>query len=247
MGYFSQDDIQAVCGVNATAKTSVKAKFQALQQYIYEQLAANDIELSLIKSGQQAIGEESISRHVTEDTDVLAVQYLRARGKAVTVEKLMGREEVASVNTIITRLHPVIEVRLAESGLCVELLLAPSAWWDQQNFKGKLAIPRHRHAFYTLLMDLDPEYTMGFWQGIHLSEMRIAGKYFQHPRILDDWLSTFEPNTDWLRIGIWLDIDAEELSSEHIKETLVNHIFALYPLYQYILWTSDNNYREFND
>lgn len=245
MGYFSDEDIQALATNDANAKRQVQERFLALHQKIYAYIQNNDLDLHLIKPSQNAVHHETVSNHTDEST--LVVQYLRKRGQAVNVERLMGREGIASANNIITRLHPVIEMRLSETGFAIELLMSPDAWFDQQNVKGKLSISRHRHDFYSTLMKLDEEYCMGFWQGVHLSEMHLSGKYFPHARILDEWMSTFHPNADWFRIGMWYDWDDATLSSQVLVEEIIKHLEDLYPLYQYFLWTSENNFREFNE
>lgn len=243
MAYFSETHIQALSENNASEKKRLQQHFLALHKKVFEQIQDNDINLNLIKSSEHAVSNETISQH--EACDVLAIQYTRNRNKAVTVERLMGREEIASVNTIITRLHPVIEMRFSAEGFALELLVSPDAWWDQENLKGKLSIARHKHEFYSLLMTLEESYCMGFWQGIHLSEMRLNGKYFQHPRILDEWLSTFHPHADWFRIGICYAIDDEALEDDNIVAELSKQIQAIYPIYNYLLWTSENNFRDF--
>ena len=243
MGYFSQDDVQAVCGDNAAEKKRVQEHFSALHKKLFEQIQNNNIDLSILRPGASVVQAETVSDF--NEANLLAVQYTRPRGKAVNVEKLMGREEVASANNLILRLHPVIELRLSEAGLALELIMSPDAWWDQQNVKGKLSVARHRHEFYSMLMELEADYSMGFWEGIRLSDMHLTGKYFQHPRILDEWLGTFHPNADWFRIGIWYDVDDEALSKESIVSELLKQTETLYSLYRYFLWTSENNFREF--
>lgn len=245
MGYFSNEDIQALANNDANAITQVQERFLALHNKIYTYIQNNKLDLHLIKPNQSAVHHETVSNNADEST--LVVQYLRKRGQAVTVERLMGREDVASVNNVITRLHPVIEMRLSVSGFAIELLMSPDAWYDQQNVKGKLSISRHRHDFYSTLMKLDEAYCMGFWQGAHLSEMHLSGKYFPHARILDEWISTFHPNADWFRIGMWYDLDDEALASDTIVKEISKHLGSLYPLYKYFLWTSDNNFREFSE
>ncbi|MGB7337482.1 MAG: hypothetical protein WBC91_01210 [Phototrophicaceae bacterium] len=248
MGYFSQDDIQALCGDNSRLKSEIQARFLTIHKKVFEQLHINDIELNIIKPSEKAVHADTVSRHKNKNDDkVLSVQYMRSRSQAVTIERLMGREEIASANNLIVRLHPVIEVRLSENGLTVELIISPDAWWDQENLKGKLSISRHRYEFYTLLMTLEDAYIMGFWEGVHQSDMHLAGKYFQHPRILDEWLSTFNTNSDWFRLGVWYALDDEALAEDQITATIVEQVRALYPVYLYFLWTSGNNYREFNN
>ncbi|MGJ3240000.1 MAG: hypothetical protein ACFE0Q_14910 [Anaerolineae bacterium] len=246
MSYFLKDDIRALQDGDAQAtRDRVRQQFYDLHEKVYKQINVLDIDLSIIKPSSQVIQQETVSQH--NEHNLFAVQYLRSRGQAVAIERLMGREEVASLNNIITRLHPVIEIRLSEAGLTLELIIAPDAWWDQQNVNGKLSIPHHRQGFYRLLQELDARYCMGFWQGIHLSEMHLKGRYFQHPRILDEWLSTFEPRADWFRIGIWYAFDEDALAPDHIVSELVAQVQALYAFYTYFLWTSDNNFRDFSE
>lgn len=246
MGYFSQEDIQALCGDDNHAKSQVQAQFLTLHKQLFEQLKNDDFDLHIIRANDNAVHADTVSRYQDKgDEAVLSVQYMRSRSQAANIERLMGREEIASVNNLILRLHPVIELRLSEQGLTIELLMSPDAWWDQENLKGKLSVSRHRYEFYTALMALDNGYMMGFWEGTHLSDMNLAGKYFQHPRILDEWLSTFTTNADWFRLGIWYDIDDEAIADDQIVSTLVEQIKAIYPIYQYFLWTSANNYRDF--
>lgn len=175
----------------------------------------------------------------------IVMPYLRHKTQAVTVERLLGREEVATHKTIEVRRHPVIEVRLSPDWFAIELLMSPDAWWDQQNLVGKLSIARHRQAIYSLLKALDAGYNLGFWRGEHLSEMHLTAAQFQHPRVMDEWMSTFEPGSDWFRLGIWYDYEDDALSEATIAETIWRHLRLLYPLYEQFLWTSDNNFRDF--
>ena len=127
----------------------------------------------------------------------------------------------------------------------VELLMAPDAWWDQQNLLGKLSVIRHKQDFYASLKNFGGNYRLGFWKGVHLSEMHLKAAHFQHIRIIDEWMSTFQANADWFRLGIWYDFDSEFLEEDHIVDELMKQIRLLYSLYMDIRWSSDNNFREF--
>lgn len=242
MGYFSKENIQAIAS-NASDTKQVAEKLSALHTSLFEQIQLKNIDLHILNADAGIVRTKTVS-HINEDK-LLAVQYTRLGANAIHVERLMGREEVTTADKTRIELHPVIELRLSEAGLALEFIISPDAWWDQQNLKGKLSVPRHRHEFYSMLMELQAEYCMGFWTGIHLSDMHLTGKYFQHPRILDEWLGTFHPNADWFRIGVWYDIDDEHLSEDSIVDELFKQVQTLYPLYHYFLWTSDNNFRDF--
>ena len=138
-------------------------------------------------------------------------------------------------------------MRLSDSCFTVEFIISPDAWYDQQNAQGKLTVARHRSEFYSLLQKLSEAHYMGFWQGTHLSDMHLNGKFFPHPRILNEWMSTFHPHADWFRIGKHYILDDESLSSEAIVAELIEQFELLYPIYKFFLWTSGNNFREFGD
>lgn len=213
-----------------------------LHQHISAQLRTQSLDLHLMVPEANAVQFSTVSDRLTEE--VATIAYTRARGQAVTVERLMGREEVATVNTVDLRRHPALELRLMPEGFVIELILSPDAWWDQQNLVGKLSVDRHRAEFYDLLQTC-ADYTMGFWQGARHSDLSLHARYFKHPRIMDEWLSTFEPAADWFRLGIWYDLDAPELSEERAEDEVLHQLRTLYTLYQHLLWTSDNNFRDF--
>jgi hypothetical protein len=241
MSYFSQEAILSFAD-ETSALTTAREQLQNLHKAVYTQIRLNNIDLNLIHSETEAVQEDSVSD--IKPRNILSVVYLRTRGQAVQVERLMGREEVANIHTVEVRRHPVIELRLSPEHFTVELLLSPDAWWDQQNLMGKLTVPRYRQDFYALLQGFDSKYCMGFWRGTRLSEMHLSAKHFRHPRIMDEWISTFQPGADWLRLGAWYTLDDESLQ-ENAAIEVAKQIRSLYGIYQHILWTSDNNFREF--
>jgi hypothetical protein len=241
MTFFNQEAVQQISSDSSALETA-REQLQTLHKAVYEQIRLNNIDLNLIHSETVTVQQDSVSD--VKPSNTLSVVYLRTRGQAVQVERLMGREEVASVNSIEARRHPVIELRLTPEHFAVELLLSPDAWWDQQNLVGKLTVQRYRQDFYALLQGFDASYFMGFWRGTHLSELHLSAKHFRHPRIMDEWMSTFQPSADWLRLGTWYKLDEEKLQ-ENAPQEIARHIKSLYGLYQHILWTSDNNFREF--
>lgn len=243
MGYFSEDDSQALAGDDLKAKVRVQQHFLTLHDAIYAHLQDNNFDLHITKPQASAVHNETVSTHTDDST--LALQYMRKREQAVSIEKLMGREGVTSVNKIITRLHPVIELRLSASGFTIEFAVSPDAWYDQQNIQGKLSIPRHRTTFYNYLLELNEAHYMGFWRGAHMSDMHLSGKYFSHTRILDEWISTFHQRADWFRIGQSYALDDDAVSQDNIISELIQQFERLYPIYSFFLWTSGNNFREF--
>jgi hypothetical protein len=249
MAYFSVENLEElnISNVEAIASSDriqkASKNLQQLHEKIYAQVTSHNMDLHILTSAKSAVVPTSAS--AVKNGGTLSVAYLRQKATALTVERLMGREEVASINTLESHRHPVIEIRLGSENLALELILSPDAWWDQQNLKGKLSVARHRHEMYELLFKLADNFCMGFWRGAHLSEMHLTANQFQHPRIMDEWMSTFEPGADWWRMGVWYDYNDEALSEEKIVETLVNNMRPLYAIYGWLAWTGDNNFREF--
>lgn len=236
------DDAWAAPAQHRTLRDA-QQHLQAIHERVYPLLRSANLDLHLLTPRADSVRYTSVSAH--HPKHAMSIAYLRPREQAVTVERLMGREEVASLQTVEAHRHPVIELRLIREYLSVELLISPDAWWDQQNLVGKLSIPEHRHDFHQLLMQFNDDYRMGFWQGVHLSEMHLRAKHFQHPRIMDEWMSTFHPGADWFRLGRWRSLDELPDTLNDLHQELLQDIRSLYDVYEHILWKSNNNYSDF--
>lgn len=244
--FLSREDLQSIA-LNPSsldeASGDVGVKLRELHEQIHAQFRMHNLHLRVFSEGRAIVHPRSVAT-LTQGGG-LAINYLRGLSEAEIVERLMGREEVGNGASVEARRHPVIEIRLTPEHFTVELLLSPDAWWDQQNMVGKLSIERHRDAIYKLLRNFPGDYRLGFWRGVHLSDMHIRGEMFRHRRVLDEWLSTFEPGKDWFRVGTWYELDDELLAPNQIRDEVIQQIKLLYPLYQDILWTGDNNFRTF--
>lgn len=247
MTLFSQENHTAIQDVAAdktdyTSNVEVAvSKLSKLHDEIYPQLVNNGFELNPIKQPNNVVFE---SASTSTKRGIISLQYMRPRAQAIRVERLMGRDETSN-NGIEARRHPVIEVRLTPSYLTVELILSPYAWWDQQNFAGKMSVDRHRSNFYQLLRKLDEETKIGYWRGVQLEEMYIKASQLYDVRIWNEWFDTFDPGKDWFRLGHWYTPEADALNEDTIVDELVRQIRNLYTLYSDVLWSSNNNYREF--
>lgn len=175
----------------------------------------------------------------------LTLSYLRSKEHATLVERLTGREGAGSHLTLDSNRHPVIEIRLTPEHLAVELVLSPSAWWDQRNLIGKVSVARHRETLRGLLQRMNGDFFFGFWEGEALSEQHLTNRQLLRGNILDEWMSTFADGQDWLRVGAWYTPEDEHLTTDRIVSELVTRIGALYNLYIFTLWTSNNNFQTF--
>lgn len=240
-GYFTSEEYGAMETVTAyDALQSAVDKLMALHTRLYGeyQKRAWQLHTGLSQPHRQSACD-------VEETPAFNLQYLRPKAQALQVERLMGREELTHIRDTQNRRHPLIEVRLTAQGMAIELILSPDAWWDQQNMVGRWTLPQHRAIFYEHLQSLDSLMCLGFWRGVHLGDMHLKASQYQHRRVLDEFLGTFEPNKDWFRLGRWYERHDEALNKANIVTSIVNVVRQLYPLYEFIVWTSDNNYRDF--
>ncbi|MCB9452318.1 MAG: hypothetical protein H6672_12835 [Anaerolineaceae bacterium] len=177
--------------------------------------------------------------------DTAALVYFRSREQAVQVERLMGKDG-AMVNSVIeTYRHPLIELRLTPQNLVVELIVSPGAWYDQQNLAGKLTIPQCYDEFREFLHDLDTDFHFGFWDGLELGDMQIELRYLLRGHSLNEWMDTFAAGYDWLRIGKWYSVDDLKLDAPETVNDIFNKLQKLHAIYEFLRWTSNNNYRSF--
>lgn len=211
-------------------------KLQNLHRVLYRQMRSYG--LNLHPHWQQPVSFESLANPL--ERNVVALHYFRGRGEAQTVEYMMGRH---MSDELTVERHPAIEIRLTPTHFAVELVISPSAWWDQQNLVGKLSVERHRTAFYHLLRTMDCAMTLGFWQGTARSDVSLSLCDIHNPRILGEWMSTFAEGQDWVRFGVWYDLNNPRLSESKLVEEVFQRVSALYKVYEFIAWSSDNDYR----
>jgi len=248
MTYFTQQDHQAVFdglrGVNSNA--GLKSAYNKLYD-LHECLAARirNYDLDLHTHWQKSATISYRSAACSGESDALALPYFRSREQAQLVERLMGRETLERSGEAAPHRHPVIELRLTPEHFAIELILSPFAWWDQQNFIGKLQLPRHRQTFHGLLSTIDSDYRFGFWDGVHLSDMHLTARELRHGSVFEEWMHTFADGQDWLRIGKWYSPDANEISDANIVGEVFSQIRRLHSLYSFMLWTSNNNFHSF--
>lgn len=234
MSYFFQDE---------AGFDSAYGRLFDLHNMLYPRVRNHNLDLHPRWQKSAIISRESAA--CVGQTQTLALTYFRSREQAEMVEKLMGKEHVSQTGQVDTYRHPVIELRVAPDHFAIELILSPYAWWDQQNFIGKLELPHHRSDFRNLLKDLDADYRFGFWDGAYLSDMHLTVGELLRGRALDEWLATFADGQDWLRIGKWFSLDDAALDAGSITSEIFNSVKSLHTLYTFMLWTGNNNFHNF--
>jgi hypothetical protein len=215
-------------------------KLRDLHRALRSRIQNHDLHIHANTQTSGVVGFESVAGNA--QTDTMTISYFRPAAEATLVERLMGRESAESNYNGDARCHPVIELRLTPDHFVVELILSPEAWWDQQNLMGKLAIHRHRNTFYKIIHSMDGDYRLGFWGGTHLSDIHLRTGELSWARALEEWMGTFEEGRDWFRIGYWYDVDDLDLDADQIVAEVFDRIKALYKLYTFLLWTSNNDF-----
>jgi hypothetical protein len=242
--YFTSDDLASIL---SPSSSMLQEKAFALHSVLRRRMRELNWDLHPNWTQPKGLACRSAARvgDTGKLTAMLTLSYLRSKEQAHLVERLMGRDMPGSAATCDVRRHPVIEMRLTPENVAIELILAPSAWWDQRNLVGKLSIPRHRDGLRSLLQRIDGDFRFGFWDGIHLSDMHLTSRQLLRGSILDEWMSTFGDGHDWLRVGVWYDADHPALDEHNIASECLQRIGALYSIYSFALWTSNNNFHNF--
>lgn len=176
----------------------------------------------------------------------ISLPFLRSKEQAAAVERMMGRDGVSAPASVDWRRHPVIELRITPAHVALELVLAPTAWWDQRNLVGKFSLPRHREALQSILAHMGGDFSFGFWDGETLGDAHLSSRQLARSGALTDLMSTFSDGQDWLRVGVWYAPEDARLCSGTLLNELGSRLAALYPLYAYLLWTSNNNFHSFH-
>lgn len=244
MSYFSLNDHQALTYNTANADMQlVYDKFQVLHKTLHRRLHDHNYDLHPHWQPSTLISNRSAT--CLGCSDAMTLPYFRSREQAQRVERLMGRDHQEWHTDVEIYRHPVIELRLTPKHFAVELVLGPNAWWDQQNFVGKLGIQRHRDTFRGILQRMDGDFHFGFWDGPELSDMHLTTRQLARSSYLHEWMSTFADGQDWLRLGMWYQPEEPMLATERIASELSQRIGMLYNVYNFLLWTSNNDFHSF--
>ncbi|MFW6116745.1 MAG: hypothetical protein ACOC6F_03365 [bacterium] len=175
----------------------------------------------------------------------MKLRYLRSKDEVRKVEQMMGLPRpLDRAETQYTK-HPMVDVRIDNQYLAIELLLTDQAWWDAQNFKRKVEQhERERTEFISLLRTMGDDYIFGGWPDSKEPELVTKAPDLANEDKLLDWLARFRPGYNWLRLGSWYrDCNDGRLSTERIAEEIIMRFGELYPVYEFLLWRPDNDFR----
>ena len=247
MTYFTRSDLLALASATANSTTAdtelqrVYDRLFRLHHALHPRLRKAGIELYANVSKQGEVGFSSSSTPFA--TELMTLTYTRSHNQSRIIENIMGRDGSEEIDT---RCHPVIEVRLTQDHIAIELVLAPEAWHDQQNLAGKLTVDAQRTALYELLATLEGNYALGFWSGAYLDEdMHLTTESLPPEYIFHQWMDTFAAGRDWFRLGIWYKVEDDAIHSDNIVTELLNRIRELNRIYNFIAWNSNNDFHRF--
>lgn len=243
MSFFSQADFNAILamsleGHQSTQQERVFNRLLDLHQQLMSRIKLNQIDLY---PNFEVPEQVATSTTVTPfEANVMTLAFSRSEATAEIVEGMMGRDGIETSDGLKVRHHPVIELRLTPENFVVELVVSSFAWYDQQNFAGKITVEQQRSHLNQILSDMQNEYFIGFWTGTQLSETRLTTRKLPPQHILLDYLTTFAAGRDWLRFGHWFQPE-DDISVDAIFDC----IQELYAIYSFITWTSNNNFQTF--
>lgn len=242
--YFTHDDHAALatCPVRLSDPDVSLSREKLLALHSSLQRRLRDHQLDLHPHPERSLWVSPLSAVSRAPISGLTLTYMRPHEQARSVERMMGRDARCAIDP---HRHPIFEVRLTPQHFSIELIIAPSAWWDQRNLVAKLSLPRHRQTLRELVSRLPGDVLFGFWDGLTLSDAHLSPRQLVRGDILEQFFATFSDGHDWLRIGTWYDPGHEALSTENIVYEATRRIHALYPLYTYAMWTSNNNFHAF--
>ncbi len=106
-------------------------------------------------------------------------------------------------------------------------------------------MPRHRQTLRSIIGQMPSNVCIGFWRGLHLDDMHLTAGQLSRGLRLDEWLSTFQDGHDYLRAGLWYQPQDEALSVTRIVSEATRQIGELYRLYEFLLFSSNNDFRSF--
>jgi hypothetical protein len=147
--------------------------------------------------------------------------------------------------------HAMLAFGLDQDVVGIELIVPSAAWVDGQNLRGKLVgAPEaydYRHDFSEMVSSL------GYRARVQIEERseeeglrRVWGKRakaFAAAAPLATALAIYQPGKHSLRIGTWYSQSDRQLHTSVIAQEVVDRFEELYPLYEFIAWEPQNDYR----
>jgi hypothetical protein len=247
--FFSQEDHATFASDKVASsrydkeRQNVRDKFLALHEALYPEMKRADLDLHPHWHAPNIVSTWYIGR--IEQIWFMKLRYLRSRADVLAIEQMMGLPKPLDYSETQYTKHPMMDIRIDSEYLAIELLLTDQAWLDAQNFKRKVEEHKtERQRLVRLLQSLGHDYIFGGWPDTSKPDLITTAADLADEGRLFDWVSKFEPGFDWLRFGIWYTAyDDFRLAAGRIVEEILHRFKQLYPVYRFLLWTPENNFR----
>lgn len=247
--FFTQEDHATFTENKVTSsrydkeRCKIRDKFLALHDALYPEMRRIGLALYPHWHSPNIVSTWYVGR--IEQIWFMKLRYLRSRSEVQAIEEMMGVPKLLDYSETQYTKHPMIDIRIDSDYLAIELLVTDKAWLDAQNFKKKVEQHKaERQHLIHLLRNLGHDYIFGGWPDTSKPELiKTAADLANEERLLA-WVSQFDPGYNWLRLGIWYtDYEDFRLTTGRIVEEVLYRFKQLYPVYQFLLWTPDNNFR----
>jgi hypothetical protein len=224
-------------------RSRVKDKFLALHDVLYPEIKRYGWELHPHWHSPNIVSTWYIGR--VERIDFMKLRYLRSKTQVKAIEEMMGVPKPLDYAETQYTKHPMIDIRIDDEYLAIELLVTEWAWLDAQNFKRKVEQHKTKQdEFLQILHELGNDFIFGGWPDTSKPSLITTAADLAREDQLLEWLSGFEPGSSWLRLGIWYaDLMDYRLRTNRVVEEVLHRFEQLYPVYQFLLWNPGNNYR----
>jgi len=224
-------------------RARVRDKFLELHRVLYPEIRRRGWDLHPHWHRPNIVSTWYIGR--VEQIWFMKLRYLRSYKQVKLVESMMGVPRPLDYTETLYTKHPMMDVRIDSQFLAIELLVTEWAWWDAQNFKAKVERHEvHRNEFVRILEGLGNDYVFGGWPDTSKPELLTTAADLADEERLLEWLAEFEPGRDWLRLGIWYsDPEDYRLTRGRIVDEIIHRFGQLYPVYKFLLWDPDNDFR----
>ena len=221
----------------------IRDKFLALHDVLYPEIRQRGWDLHPHWHAPNIVSTWYIGR--IQKIQFMKLRYLRSKDDVSKVEQMMGLPRPLDYAETQYVKHPMLDIRIDSRYLAVELLVTDQAWWDAQNFKRKVVRQASaRRELINLLHELGSDYIFGGWPDTKDPELITTAADLAHEDQLLAWLSGFEPGYDWLRVGVWYsDSTDRRLTKKRFAGEIIACFARLHPLYEFLLWRADNDFR----
>lgn len=224
----------------------VRDKLVFLHKQVYPEIGRRRWELHPHWMSQWLISASRISP-ATPRIDFMMLRY----SKPEKLIKLMKQQLIDDFGHFYA--NAMLAARIDKDGFAVELLVSEKAWVDGQNLKARLQDgAKERTRFCDLLAELGGEHSLSLAQFVRAEDRPTAYEQVLRAKasrlvslgVLNATVEKYRPGGHDLRLGIRYAPGDRRLAADQIVSQLVLRLEQLYPIYAFLSWSPQNNYRK---